>query len=119
MHPTLKGRPPAELLGAILAIIHGDGGHYQAEHGDAKATEDAIAKYYATRFDAHGVDDSADSSEKSAPEVAHTSKTESLLDEAWRLLMAAPVVEHHEMTTKCVVCRWQEEVQAFASRRSG
>jgi hypothetical protein len=46
-----------------------------------------------------------------------TSKTESLLDEAWRLLMAAPVIEHHETTTKCAVCRWQEEVQAFASRR--
>lgn len=34
-------------LGNILAVIHGDGGHYQAKHGDDKATEDAIAKYYA------------------------------------------------------------------------
>ena len=45
-------------LGNLLAIIHGDGGHYQAKHGDEKATEDAIAKYYATRFDAlcpHGM----------------------------------------------------------------
>src|SRR3990167_2240642 len=56
---TSKERTPAEeLLGSILAIIHGDGGNYQAKHGDAKATEDAIAKYYATRFDAlcpHGM----------------------------------------------------------------
>lgn len=45
-------------LGNLLAIIHGDGGHYQAKHGDDKATADAIAKYYATRFDAlcpHGM----------------------------------------------------------------
>lgn len=50
---------PAEgHLGRLLAIIHGDGGQYQSKHGDAKATEDAIAKYYATRFDAlcpHGM----------------------------------------------------------------
>jgi hypothetical protein len=55
---TSNERTPADLLGSILAIIHGDGGHYQAKHGDAKATEDAIAKYYATRFDAlcpHGM----------------------------------------------------------------
>jgi len=30
------------LLGEILATVHGDGGHYQAEHGDIKATIDAI-----------------------------------------------------------------------------
>lgn len=53
-----KEQTPADLLGAILAIIHGDGGQYQAKHGDARATADAIAKYYATRFDAlcpHGM----------------------------------------------------------------
>jgi hypothetical protein len=46
------------LLGDMLAVIHGDGGHYQAKHGVAKAVADAIAKYYATRFDAlcpHGM----------------------------------------------------------------
>lgn len=26
----------------LMAIIHGDGGHYQAMHGDEKATIDAI-----------------------------------------------------------------------------
>lgn len=46
-----------------------------------------------------------------------TADRESLLDEAWRLLMAAPVIEHHETTTRCTVCRWQAEVQAFAERR--
>lgn len=38
-----------EHLGNLLAIIHGDGGHYQAEHGNEKATTDAIAKYYELR----------------------------------------------------------------------
>jgi hypothetical protein len=36
-------------LGNLLAIIHGDGGHYQGEHGSAKATEDAIARVYEIR----------------------------------------------------------------------
>lgn len=36
-------------LGEILAVIHGDGGHYRAQHGNQKATEDAIAKWYARR----------------------------------------------------------------------
>ena len=34
-------------LGEILAVIHGDGGHYRAQHGNQKATEDAIAKWHA------------------------------------------------------------------------
>lgn len=34
------------LLGKLLAAIHGDGGHYQMEHGVEKAVRDAIAKYY-------------------------------------------------------------------------
>lgn len=28
----------------LLAVIHGDGGHYQAMHGDEKAAVDAIFK---------------------------------------------------------------------------
>ncbi len=31
-------------LGDLLAVIHRDGGNYQAEHGTAKAVEDAIEK---------------------------------------------------------------------------
>lgn len=31
-------------LSNLLAMIHGDGGHYQAEHGTAKAVEGAIQK---------------------------------------------------------------------------
>lgn len=34
----------AYWLGELLAVIHCDGGHYQAEHGTAKATNDAIEK---------------------------------------------------------------------------
>jgi hypothetical protein len=44
---TSKERTPAHWLGELLAVIHGDGGHYQDKHGDAKATEDAIAKWNA------------------------------------------------------------------------
>lgn len=32
--------------GEILALIHGDGGHYQAEYGTAKALRDAKDKYF-------------------------------------------------------------------------
>lgn len=31
-----------KYLGELLAVIHRDGGHYQALHGDAKAVTDAI-----------------------------------------------------------------------------
>jgi len=34
------------FLGNILAIMHGDGGHYQADHGTEKAVEDALKKWY-------------------------------------------------------------------------
>jgi hypothetical protein len=47
------------VLGGLLAIIHGDGGHYQAEHGTAKAVEDAITKWNAL----------TQASRKSAPET--------------------------------------------------
>jgi hypothetical protein len=30
------------LLSDLLAVIHGDGGHYQAKHGTIKAVKDAI-----------------------------------------------------------------------------
>lgn len=33
-------------FGELLAAIHGDGGHYQAEHGSFKAAEDVKAKYF-------------------------------------------------------------------------
>ena len=33
-------------LGNLLAMIHGDGGHYRDEHGTDKAVADAIDKYY-------------------------------------------------------------------------
>lgn len=37
------------LLGELLAVIHGDGGHYQSDHGSEKATKDAIDKIYAMK----------------------------------------------------------------------
>lgn len=44
---TEKQMTPAEHhLQNLLAVIHGDGGHYAAEHGLEKATEDAIARWY-------------------------------------------------------------------------
>lgn len=33
----------ARALGNLLAVIHRDGGHYQAEHGSEKAAKDAEA----------------------------------------------------------------------------
>src|SRR5574337_661402 len=48
----LFAHPPAQAaqvdqVGELLAIIHGDGGHYRAEHGTEKAAADAIPKVYA------------------------------------------------------------------------
>lgn len=37
------------FLGELLAVIHHDGGHYQAEHGAKKATADAIEIIHADR----------------------------------------------------------------------
>ena len=37
----------AEYAGNLLAVMHGDGGHYISDHGWKKATDDAIEKYYA------------------------------------------------------------------------
>jgi hypothetical protein len=31
----------------LMAMMHGDGGHYLARHGNVKAANDAIAKWYA------------------------------------------------------------------------
>lgn len=39
-----NSRNDSYWLGELLAVIHGDGGHYQSEHGTEKATEDAIIK---------------------------------------------------------------------------
>jgi hypothetical protein len=33
-------------LGNLLAVVHGDGGHYEAEHGTDKAVVDALERYY-------------------------------------------------------------------------
>ena len=33
----------------VMAVLHGDGGHYLAEHGAKKAADDAIDKHYAIR----------------------------------------------------------------------
>lgn len=49
IHSIMFTRPPAQAaqvdqVGELLAIIHGDGGHYQAEHGLQKAAKDAQEK---------------------------------------------------------------------------
>lgn len=38
---------PSYLLNELLAVIHGDGGHYQDRHGTPKAVQDAIKKWHA------------------------------------------------------------------------
>ena len=35
-----------EHLGNLLAVLHGDGGHYEAEHGTDKAVADALTRFY-------------------------------------------------------------------------
>jgi hypothetical protein len=42
------------LLGELLAVIHRDGGHYQAEHGTPKAVEDAKKIIYKMRMRTEG-----------------------------------------------------------------
>lgn len=37
---------PEQMLRDLLAVIHGDGGHYTGEHGLQKSFEDALARYY-------------------------------------------------------------------------
>lgn len=34
------------FLGNMLAIMHGDGGHYQDDYGTEKAVDDAVKKWY-------------------------------------------------------------------------
>ena len=36
-------------LGELLAVIHGDGGHYQGIHGNEQATKDALEIIYTLR----------------------------------------------------------------------
>lgn len=36
-------------VGDLLAVIHGDGGHYIAEHGVKKACADAVSKWHGLR----------------------------------------------------------------------
>lgn len=36
----------AWMFRELMAVMHGDGGHYHAQHGAKKAYEDACAKYY-------------------------------------------------------------------------
>ena len=41
-----EDKEDAHLLSNLLAVLHGDGGHYEEKHGTKKAVEDAIDKYY-------------------------------------------------------------------------
>ena len=40
---------PEDMLEELLAVIHGDGGHYTDEHGLAKSVADAEVKWYAAQ----------------------------------------------------------------------
>lgn len=35
-----------DLLGEVLAVLNGDGGHYQTEHGAGRAAIEGIRRYY-------------------------------------------------------------------------
>ena len=56
---TDKMRARITGLGDLLAVIHRDGGHYQAEHGTAKAIENAIAAVHSLRAQVCAVDELA------------------------------------------------------------
>lgn len=43
----VPGDSVASAVGDLLAVMHGDGGHYHAEHGTEKAAADALVKYNA------------------------------------------------------------------------
>ncbi|MEJ8837796.1 hypothetical protein [Ramlibacter sp. AN1133] len=43
----LAGLTPEAMLHELLAVMHGDGGHYCAAHGLAKAVADAESKWHA------------------------------------------------------------------------
>lgn len=45
----LKALDPKELLFELLAVIHGDGGHYALDHGLPRAVADAELIYYHLR----------------------------------------------------------------------
>lgn len=44
--------PPtdSEMLSNLLAILIGDGGHYEEEHGTQKAYDEAVRKHYEKRL---------------------------------------------------------------------
>ena len=44
-----KLRESSSPLSNLLAVIHGDGGHHEAEVGTEQAVADAIEKWYKTR----------------------------------------------------------------------
>jgi hypothetical protein len=48
-HETLTSCDASYWLGELLAVAHSDGGHYRLEHGDEKATSDAITHIYTLR----------------------------------------------------------------------
>lgn len=39
----------SDAIGELLAVIHGDGGHYRAQHGTDKACLDALSIIYNLR----------------------------------------------------------------------
>lgn len=50
----------AYLFRELMAMMHGDGGHYHAEHGRQKAFDDAVKKYYRLVASAERAADSAE-----------------------------------------------------------
>lgn len=47
-YPHKERNEARRRLGNLLAVIHRDGGHYQAEHGDERAYRDGLAAASAT-----------------------------------------------------------------------
>jgi hypothetical protein len=86
------------LLGELLAVIHGDGGHYQEEHGSEKAEQDAEAIVVSLR-------DKIDELKYSA--IVWTPVSQRLPEvERW---VSDPVLVLYEKDYGCAVCSYVPE----------
>jgi hypothetical protein len=72
--------PSDKWLGEVMAMLHGDGGHYVAKHGAEKAALDAVAKYHALLAERDKLAKACDAIKR-----LHMHSTENRISEAERL----------------------------------
>ena len=72
--------PSDKWFGEVMAMLHGDGGHYVAKHGAEKAALDAVAKYHALLAERDKLAKACDAIKR-----LHMHSTENRISEAERL----------------------------------